>query len=92
MKGLHVKNNFSDSQMIQAIDIIYEAFRKKIDKLELRPESDYQGKRIILSSIDREKIFILCNEERVVGGLGLQDYKSRFYYLKWSVLRKEFGF
>ena len=92
MEDLQVIHEFSEKQLTDVISIIYDAFRKKIDKLELKPKSELQGRQIMFESVDPEQIMILLNKNEVVGGLGFQTHDKKFYHFKWSLLKIEFGF
>ncbi|MHA1520778.1 MAG: GNAT family N-acetyltransferase [Promethearchaeota archaeon] len=88
---IEIGNSLSEPQKDAILEIIYEAFEKKITNLELIPESKEQGLRIFKESANFEQCIIAFSQSTVVGGVGMSFRDRRFYKFRWKVLRKEFG-
>ncbi|MHA1673650.1 MAG: GNAT family N-acetyltransferase [Promethearchaeota archaeon] len=89
---VEIKNSLSEPQKEEVLEIIYEAFEKKITHLELKPKSKEQGLKIFKLSAKFDQGLYAISHSKVVGGVGMSFHKKRFYKFTWDVLRKEFGF
>lgn len=90
-KGIKIVRDLPAHLRLQAVEILYEAFEKKINNLELMPNSKEQAIRIMGKSVNFESGFYALCEGGVVGVTGLHYGNSRFSSVKWSTLFKEFG-
>lgn len=84
-------STLATDQQALAVDIIYEAFQKKICKLLLLTDSPQQAKRILLQVIDFSQSLIFIRGQQVCGVMlmncGIQDC----FRFDWTVARREFG-
>lgn len=78
-------------QLEQAARVFYEAFRPKIDSLEIVPRSAEQAVRILAASFRPEMGFFAVRDGAVVGLAGMQDSRGQFFDVGWSTWRREFG-
>ena len=90
--SIEISNYLSEPQKNDVLEIIYNAFEKKITTLELKPKSKEQGLRILKKSANFNQGLYAISQSKIVGGVGMNFRKKRFYKFKWKVLRKEFRF
>ncbi len=89
---IQITQTLSESQKDGILEIIYNAFEKKISNLELKPKSKEQGMRIIKKSANFEQGLYGLYKSQIIGGVGMNFREKRFYYFQWELLKKEFGF
>lgn len=89
---IKIIRNLNETQKDEAINIVYQAFEKKFNELELRPKSKEQAIRIIKSSVNFEYGFYAIQDDKVLGGAGLVYNKNIFSRFPFKLLLKEFGF
>ncbi len=88
---IEITQAISETQKDEIIEIIYNAFEKKLSNLELKPKSKEQGIRIIKKSANYEQGLYLLYKSKIIGGVGMNFREKRFYYFQWKVLKEEFG-
>lgn len=89
---IEITQAISEIQKDEILEIIYNAFEKKLSNLELKPKSKEQGIRIIRKSANYEQGLYLLYKSEIIGGVGMNFRDKRFYYFQWKVLKEEFGF
>jgi len=89
---IQITQIINESQKDEILEIIYNAFKKKISNLELKPKSKEQGIRIIRKSANYDQGLYLIYKSKIIGGVGMNFRDKRFYYFVWKVLKEEFGF
>lgn len=89
---IEITQTISEIQKDEILEIIYNAFEKKLSNLELKPKSKEQGLRIIRKSANYEQGLYLLYKSKIIGGIGMNFRDKRFYYFQWNVLKEEFGF
>ena len=89
---IQIIQTLSEIQKDEIIEIIYNAFEKKISNLELKPKTKEQGIRIIKKSANFEQGLYGLYKSKIVGGVGMNFRDKRFYYFQWKILKEEFGF
>ena len=89
---IEIAQIINETQKDEILEIIYDAFEKKLSNLELKPKSKEQGMRIIKKSANFEQGLYGLYKSKIIGGVGMNYRKKRFYYFPWKVLKKEFGF
>ena len=89
---IEITQIISETQKDEILEIIYNAFEKKLSNLELKPKSREQGIRIIRKSANFEQGLYGLYKSKIIGGVGMNFREKRFYYFQWKVLKEEFGF
>ena len=89
--NIQITRNLNETQKDDILNIVYEAFEKKINLLELAPKSKEQALRMMKNSVNFEYGFYAIENDKVVGGAGLQYDKHVFYRYSFKMLLKEFG-
>ena len=89
---IQITQTLSESQKDEILEIIYNAFEKKISNLELKPKSKEQGLRIIKKSANFEQGLYGLYKSKIIGGVGMNFREKRFYFFQRELLKKEFGF
>ncbi len=89
--SIQIKNSLTEPQKEEILEIIYDAFEKKITHLELKPKSKEHGLKIFKLSAKFDQGLYAFSQSKVIGGVGMSFHKKRFYKFTWKLLRKEFG-
>jgi len=76
----------------QAALLYYQAFREKVDALELKPGSVRQAVRLYTASLDLDSALAAVKGHHLAGLAGLTTRTSRFLQVPWPLLVQEFGF
>lgn len=89
---IEITQIINETQKDEILEILYNAFEKKLSNLELKPKSKEQGIRILKKSANYEQGLYLIYKFKIIGGVGMNYREKRFYYFQWKILKEEFGF
>lgn len=89
---IEITQIISEIQMDEILSIMYDTFEKKLSNLELKPKSREQGLRILRKSANYDQGLYAIHKLKIIGAVGMNFRKKRFYYFPWKVLLEEFGF
>lgn len=78
-------------QLEQAAWVFYEAFRLKLDHLEMRARSPEQTIRIMTAGFRPKMGFFALRGREVVGLAGMQNHDREFLDISYDTWRREFG-
>jgi GNAT superfamily N-acetyltransferase len=87
-----IKQGLSDdAEARAAAEIFYEAFKLKVDRMELFPHSPEQALRLLVQGIRPEQVFAALYQGQVIGIAGIDDRNGHLTAVKWRVLAGEFS-
>lgn len=89
---IQITRHLTVEQVDEVIQIVYDAFEKKIDNLEVRADDPEQLFRVLKASARLDQCFFAINDDKVAGVLGIYQDGKNFYFFPWKVLKQEFGF
>ncbi|MCD4848819.1 MAG: GNAT family N-acetyltransferase [Candidatus Aegiribacteria sp.] len=89
---IQITQIIDEIQKDEILSIMYDAFEKKLSNLELKPKSREQGLRILRKSANYDQGLYAIHKSGIIGAVGMNSRKKRFYYFEWKVLLEEFGF
>lgn len=89
---IEITRTINKIQKDEILSIMYDTFEKKLSNSELKPKSREQGLRILRKSANYDQGLYAVNKSEIIGAVGMNCRKKKFYYFQWKVLLEEFCF